>query len=160
MAAAFAVACRKGRTMYKHILIAFDASELSEKALCQGIDLAKAIGAKVTALYVTMPWSSIAVGEIAVMFPPDEYDKNAAAAAMEQLKLAQVRAKAKDVTCNILHKSDSQPHKAIVGTAEEKGCDLIVMGSHGRRGIAGLLLGSVAMKTLTHVHIPVLVYRE
>ena len=146
--------------MYKHILIAFDGSELSEKALRQGIQLAKAMGAKVTALYATMPWAAIAVGEIAVMFPPDEYEANAAKAAEGQLKLATAIAKEQGVPCETMHKSESQPYKAIVDTAAKKGCDLIVMGSHGRRGIAGLLLGSVAMKTLTHAHVPVLVYRE
>ena len=146
--------------MYKHILIAFDGSDLSEKALRQGAHLAKAVGAKVTALYVTMPWSAIAAGEISVMFPPEEYETNAAKAATEQLKRAAETAKSLGVSCNTLHKSDAQPYKAIIDTAVANGCDLIVMGSHGRRGIAGLLLGSVAMKTLTHAHIPVLVYRE
>ena len=146
--------------MYGHILIAFDGTELSEKALRQGIQLAKAVGAKVTALYVTMPWAAVAVGEIAVMFPPEEYEANAAKAASEQLKRAAETAKAQGVPCETIHSSESQPYKAIVDTAANKGCDLIVMGSHGRRGIAGLLLGSVAMKTLTHAHVPVLVYRE
>ncbi len=146
--------------MYKHILIAFDGSELSEKALRQGIQLAKAVGAKVTALYVTMPWAAVAVGEVAIMFPPEEYETNAAKAANEQLKRATEAARAEDVACETIHASESQPYKAIVDTAATKGCDLIVMGSHGRRGISGLLLGSVAMKTLTHTHVPVLVYRE
>lgn len=146
--------------MYEHILIAFDGSDLSEKALRQGAQLAKAVGAKVTALYVTMPWSAIAAGEIAVMFPPEEYETNAAKTAVEQLKRAAETAKSIGVACDTLHKSDAQPYKAIIDTAGANGCDLIVMGSHGRRGIAGLLLGSVAMKTLTHAHIPVLVYRE
>ena len=60
--------------MYKHILIAFDGSELAEKAMKQGIALAKTVGAKVTVLNVTMPWAAIAVGEVAVMFPPEEYE--------------------------------------------------------------------------------------
>jgi nucleotide-binding universal stress UspA family protein len=146
--------------MYKHLLIAFDGSELSDKALRQGIELAKAVGAKITVLYVTMPWSNIAVGEIAVMFPPEEYETNAAAAANEQLKRAGLAAREAGVSCEQVHSSESQPYKAIVDTAAQKGCDLIVMGSHGRRGMAGLLLGSVATKTLTHAHVPVLVYRE
>lgn len=146
--------------MYKHMLIAFDGSELAERALRQGLELAKAVGAKATALYVTMPWSSIAVGEVAVMFPPEEYEANAKSAAELQLKKAAEAAKSLGVACDVLHRSESQPYKAIVDTAAERGCDLIVMGSHGRRGIAGLLLGSVAMKTLTHTHVPVLVYRD
>lgn len=146
--------------MYQHLLIAFDGSELSDRALRQGLQLAKAIGAKATVLYVTMPWSNIAVGEIAVMFPPEEYETNAAAAAKQQLSRAGDIAKEMGVACEQVHGSDAQPYKAIVDTAAARGCDLIVMGSHGRRGMAGLLLGSVASKTLTHAHVPVLVYRE
>ena len=64
------------------------------------------------------------------------------------------------VLCEAAHASDAHPYKAILDTASAKGCDLIVMGSHGRRGVAGLLLGSETQKTLTHGKIPVLVYRE
>jgi nucleotide-binding universal stress UspA family protein len=146
--------------MYKHILIAFDGSELSEKAMRQGLELAKAIGAKVTALYVWMPWANIAVGEIAVMFPPEEYETNAIKGADAQLQRVSEAAKIAGVTCVTKNASDAQPYKAIIDTANAEGCDLIVMGSHGRKGLAGVLLGSVANKTLTHAHIPVLVYRE
>lgn len=146
--------------MYKHLLIAFDGTELAEKALEHAIDLAKASGGKVTAVNITMPWTSVAAGEVAIMFPPEDYEKSAAHEAHKRLKTAAEAAEARGVPCEILHLSDAQPHKAIVETAAQKGCDLIVMGSHGRRGIAGLLLGSVAMKTLTHAHIPVLIYRE
>ncbi len=146
--------------MYKHLLIAFDGSELAEKALKHAIDLAKASGGKITALNVTLPWSSVAAGEVALMFPPEDYEKSTAAEAGKRLAKAAAEAGAQGVSCEIVHASDAQPHKAIVEAAQARGCDLIVMGSHGRRGIAGLLLGSVAMKTLTHAHIPVLVYRE
>lgn len=146
--------------MYKHILVAFDGSELSEKALQQAIELAKAAGGKLWVVTVTLPWSSIAAGEIALMFPPEDYEKGAAAEAQKKLAKAQGAALAAGVTCEGLHKSDAQPHKAIVDAAAEKGCDLIVMGSHGRRGIAGLLIGSVATKILSHAHVPVLVYRN
>lgn len=145
--------------MYKHILIAFDGSELSEKAMRQGLELAKTIGAKVTALYVWMPWSNIAVGEIAVMFPPEEYETSAVKGAELQLRRVVDAAKEFGITCATRNSSDAQPYKSIIDTANKEGCDLIVMGSHGRKGLAGVLLGSVANKTLTHAHIPVLVYR-
>jgi nucleotide-binding universal stress UspA family protein len=58
-----------------------------------------------------------------------------------------------------VHNTDPQAHKAIVETAKDKGCDLIVMGSHGRHGLAGLMLGSVATKVVTHAHVPVLIVR-
>jgi nucleotide-binding universal stress UspA family protein len=146
--------------MYKHLLIAFDGSELSDKAMRQGMELAKTIGAKVTALYVWMPWANIAVGEIAVMFPPEEYETNAVKGANTQLQRVAETAKQMGVACVTKNASDAQPYKAIIDTANAQGCDLIVMGSHGRKGLAGVLLGSVANKTLSHAHIPVLVYRE
>ena len=146
--------------MYKHMLIAFDGSELSEKAMRQGLELAKVIGAKVTALYVWMPWANIAVGEIAVMFPPEEYETNAVKGANSQLQRVSDAAQKMGLACETKNASDAQPYKAIIETANAQGCDLIVIGSHGRKGLAGVLLGSVANKTLTHAHIPVLVYRE
>lgn len=146
--------------MYKNILIAVDGSELADKALAQGLELAKAIGAKVNLVHVTPPWSSIAVGEVAVMFPPEEYEANMKAAAAKLLGKAAEKAKAVGVPCTTVEASESQAYKAILQAAAENGCDLIVMGSHGRRGIAGLLLGSETVKTLTHGKVPVLVYRE
>jgi nucleotide-binding universal stress UspA family protein len=146
--------------MYKHLLIAVDGSELSDKALGQGVGLAKTLGARVTIVHVSLPWSSIAVGEIAVMFPPQEYEANMAAAATQLLERMKKAADAGGITAAVEHVSDAHPDRAILATAEKYGCDLLVMGSHGRRGIAGLLLGSVTAKTLTHSKIPVLVYRE
>lgn len=146
--------------MYKHLLIAVDGSELSDKALGHGVGLAKALGAKVTIINVTPPWSSIAVGEIAVMFPPEEYDANMAKAANQLLARMSEATAAAGITAETVHAIDPHPDHAILITAEKKGCDLIVMGSHGRRGIAGLLLGSVTARTLTHCKIPVLVYRQ
>ena len=146
--------------MYKHLLIAIDGSELSDKALKQGLELAKALSAKTTLLHVTAPWTSVAVGEIAIMFPPQEYEANMKAAAEKLLGKAKADADAADVPSTTAYKSDPQPYKAIIAEAESIGADLIVMGSHGRRGIAGLLLGSETTKTLTHSKIPVLVYRE
>jgi nucleotide-binding universal stress UspA family protein len=146
--------------MYKHILIAVDGSDLSDKAVKQGVELAKAIQAKATIVHVTPPWSSVAVGEIAVMFPPKEYEANMAAAAAQLLERMSKVAEASGVACETVHVVDPHPHNAILAAARERGCDLVVMGSHGRRGIAGLLLGSVTTKTLTHGKVPVLVYRE
>ncbi len=71
--------------MYKHLLIAIDGSELSDKALKQGLELAKALSAKTTLLHVTAPWTSVAVGEIAIMFPPQEYEANMKPAAEKLL---------------------------------------------------------------------------
>lgn len=146
--------------MYKHLLIAVDGSELSDKALAHGLELAKVIGAKVTVLNVTQPWSTIAVGEVAVAFPPEDYEKSVREAADRLLSREAAAAKAVGLTCDTLQASEAQPYKAILEAAKMTGADLIVMGSHGRRGLAGLLIGSVTHKTLTHGTIPVLVYRE
>jgi len=147
--------------MYKNILVAVDGQELSSKALTQAIGLAKAIGAKVTVLYVTPRWSAAAAGgDVAVMFPPEAHEANIAEAAKLLLSKSAAIAESAGVLCETAHASDAHPYKAILDTASAKGCDLIVMGSHGRRGVAGLLLGSETQKTLTHGKIPVLVYRE
>lgn len=146
--------------MYTHLLIAVDGSELSDKALRHGLGLAKAVGAKVTVVHVTPPWSSIAIGEVAVMLPPEEYERNMAEASKKLLAREEEAAKALGVPCELIQATEPQPYRAILDAAASKGCDLIVMGSHGRRGIAGLLVGSVTQKTLTHSKVPVLVYRE
>ena len=147
--------------MYKNILVAVDGGDLSSKALTQAIALAKALGAKLTVLNVTPRWSAGAAGgDIAVMYPAEEFESSVAEAAEMLLAKSAATAQTEGVPCDMARASDPHPYKAILDTATDKGCDLIVMGSHGRRGIAGLLLGSETQKTLTHGKIPVLVYRE
>lgn len=146
--------------MYKHLLIATDGSELSLKAAAQGFELAKAINAKLTAVVVTAPWRTIAVGEVAAAVPEEAYEKQAAQGASEMLGRVTKLAAESGQQCDGAHASNSHPYQAIIDTAKKRGCDLIVMGSHGRRGLAGLLLGSETVKVLTHSNIPVLVYRE
>ncbi len=146
--------------MYKNILIAIDGSDLSNKATAHGLVLAKSIGARVKVLYVTPPWESLAFGEAAVMFPPVDYEKNMEQAAKSLLDAAAAAAGKEGVPCDTLHLTDVQPYRAILEAATKAGSDLIVMGSHGRRGLVGLVLGSVTTKTVTHSKVPVLVYRE
>lgn len=146
--------------MYKHILIATDGSELSMKATAQALELAKVINAKLTAVMVTAPWRTIAVGEVAAAIPEEHYEKQAHQGAIEMLGKVKALAASSGLACDGVHASDAHPYTAILETAKKRGCDLIVMGSHGRRGIAGLLLGSETVKVLTHSKIPVLVYRE
>lgn len=145
--------------MYKNILIAVDGSELSELAQKHGLALAKAFGAKTVIVHVTPPWSSLVVGDAVVMYPPADYEETMSKSAQKLLGKAEEAFKAAGIPCETVHKTDPQAHKAIVETAKDKGCDLIVMGSHGRHGLAGLMLGSVATKTATHAHIPVLICR-
>jgi nucleotide-binding universal stress UspA family protein len=147
--------------MYKNILVAVDGGDLSINALTQAIGLAKALGAKITVLNVTPRWSAGAAGgDVAVMHPAEAHEASIAEAAQQLLSKAAAKVQSAGVPCDTAHASDAHPYRAILDTASAKGCDLIVMGSHARRGIAGLLLGSETQKTLTYGKIPVLVYRE
>ena len=145
--------------MFKHILIATDGSELGERAASQGLALAGALNAKVTAITVTEPWTAFLTGEAAIAFPVDEYDKGAAANAARILAATSEMAKKQDVACATAHIKDQFPAEGIVAACQSHGCDLIVMASHGRRGLAKLLLGSQATKVLTMSSVPVLICR-
>lgn len=145
--------------MFKHILIATDGSELARKAVTQGLEIAKGLGARVTVVNVTEPWVAVAPGEVAMAFPIKEYEDSVAANAGQILSGVEEEAKALGVACTIQHVQDQFPAEGIVGTAEQNGCDLIVMASHGRRGLMRFLLGSQAIKVLTQSAIPVLVCR-
>ena len=146
--------------MYKHILIASDGSDLALHAAQQGVTLAKALGAKVTAITVTIPWHTVIAGEVATAIPPGDYDKRIRVNAESILAKVLTVAKARDVECATLQKSDALPWRAILAAAEERACDLIVVGSHGRSGLSRLLVGSEAIKILTHSKLPVLIHRE
>ena len=145
--------------MYKHILIPTDGSDLSGAAVRQGIALAKALGARVTALTVSSPFHAVAVDPVMVTDTPEQYRKDSEAAAQRYLGVATAAAGAANVPCDWLHVIDDHPYQAIIETARDKGCDLIFMASHGRKGVSALLLGSETTKVLTHSKIPVLVCR-
>jgi nucleotide-binding universal stress UspA family protein len=145
--------------MYKHILIATDGSELAGKAVAAGLKLAKLLGAKVTAITVSEPYTALAAGEMALAFPYEEYEKSVAEGAQRILAGVGDAAKASGVDCTTLHVPNRFAADAIVDCAKDKGCDLIVMASHGRRGLSKLLLGSETVRVLTHSEVPVLVCR-
>jgi nucleotide-binding universal stress UspA family protein len=145
--------------MYSHILIATDGSELSEKAVKHGMALAKALGSKVTAVHVTEPWTSAVSGEWTVAFPVEEYEKTAAANAKKLLANVADEARRHGVACDTFHVRDQYAAEGIVEEAQTRNCDLIVMGSHGRRGFARFLLGSQANRVVTHSSVPVLVIK-
>ncbi|HXF54414.1 MAG TPA: universal stress protein [Hyphomicrobiaceae bacterium] len=145
--------------MYKHILIATDGSELADKAVTHGLSLAKAIGAKVTAVTVSEPWAAAAPGEVAIAFPVEDYEAAVSAEARQVLAAAGAAAQRHGVACDTIHVKDRFPAEGILETAGKKGCDLIVMASHGRRGLAKLLLGSQAVEVLTRSTVPVLICR-
>lgn len=145
--------------MYKHILIATDGSEIAADTLAQGLRLAKALGARVTAVNVTEPWTAGAYGPAPTPSLIRVYDKAAAENAAAVLARAEAAAAELGVSCTTLHVKDQHPADGIVATAVAQGCDLIVLGSHRRRALARALLGSVAMEVLTASPVPVLICR-
>lgn len=148
--------------MYKNILIPTDGSELARKAVAQGLALARTTGASVTFVTATADWSATQMADLVergVAEPVQDYEKKAAAWAGKVLAACADLAKAAGVGCTTVHVKDKAAADAIVETANDKGCDLIVMSSHGRGGMGRMLLGSVATKVLTYTTVPVLVCR-
>ena len=142
--------------MYKHILIATDGSELAGKAVAAGLALAKRLGAKVTAVTAIEPWLSIASSDTAAAFMA--YQEAAGHDAARILGQVSTVAQEYGVQCETITVNEAAA-EAIIETANSKQCDLIVMSSHGRRGLARVLLGSQAMRVLTLSSVPVLVCR-
>lgn len=145
--------------MYKHLLIASDGSELGTKAVTQGLALAKALGAKATVVNVTEPWSAVLAGDAAVAFPYEDYEKACAASAATILDAAKATAKDLGVDVKAVHIQDQYPAEGIISAAASCGADLIVMASHGRKGLTRILLGSQTNRVVTHTELPVLVCR-
>jgi nucleotide-binding universal stress UspA family protein len=145
--------------MYKNLLIATDGSELAEKGVTHGLELAKALGAKVTVVTVSDPWTAFVTGEVGASFPVDEYERACEVNASAILAAVAKRAEALDVPCEKRYVKDEFPAEGILETAKKEGSDLIVMASHGRSGVQRLLLGSQANKVVTHSKVPVLVCR-
>jgi nucleotide-binding universal stress UspA family protein len=148
--------------MYKHILIATDGSDLAQKAESTGLTLGKALNAQATAVTVTEPWDAFSMAALADRGMPNpvaDYDECMAAAANRILWGVSETAKRIGVSCATLHVKDRHPAEGIIAAARERGCDLIVVASHGRRGISRVLLGSQAMKVVSLSPVPVLVCR-
>ena len=145
--------------MYQHILIATDGSPVGDMAIAQGLEVAKRFSAKATIIKVTEMWSALDVAGRDALARIDTYEKAAAEAASAILAKARQAADQAGVPCEALHVPDRVPADGIVATAESLRCDLIVMGSHGRRGINRLLLGSQALNVLAHTRLPVLIAR-
>jgi nucleotide-binding universal stress UspA family protein len=145
--------------LFKNILIATDGSDLAAKAVEQGIRFSKDIGAKVTAVTVTEPFHLLSVAPSQLEYTPIEYKKHAEAHAEKVLGTVSTAAKLAGVDCDVLHVEHEQVYQAIIDAASARRCDLIMMASHGRRGVSAVVLGSETVKVLTHSKIPVLVYR-
>ena len=140
--------------MYKHILIATDGSEIANKAIPHAIELAKALGAKLSAVTVAEPYDAVVEAE-----SHGDYNERSAESAAEILSVVTLTADEAGIKCNVIHQENRWPYEGIIEAAEKEGANLIVVGSHGRRGIEGLLIGSQTTKLLTHSKIPALVIR-
>jgi nucleotide-binding universal stress UspA family protein len=145
--------------LFKNILIPTDGSDLAAKAVEQGVLFAKEIGAKITAMTVTEPFHLLSVEQIQLEYTPIEYKKHAEIQADKVLGTVSAAAKSAGVICDVLHVEHELIYQAIIEAAEARKCDLIVMASHGRRGVSAVVLGSETVKVLTHSKIPVLVHR-
>ena len=163
--------------MFKHVLLPTDGSDLSAAAIKEGILFAKSIRAKVTGLCV-MPLhykfrygaalptevlgqsskqcKELAEAYLATIEKGAEIAKELAEA---YLSMIEKSAEMAGVACDVVYERNDSPYEAIIRVAEQRGCDLIMMASHGRRGVGALLIGSETQKVLTHSKIPVLVYR-
>jgi nucleotide-binding universal stress UspA family protein len=147
--------------MFKHVLIPTDGSDLSRRTAQRAVAFAKDAGAKVTAFYAKPEYPVTYYGEGALIDPttPDKFAALMDQQANEYLgEVAKLCADA-GVPCSTTSATSDVPYEAIIAAAEQAGCDLIFMASHGRRGISAMLLGSETHKVLTHTTIPVLVYR-
>jgi len=148
--------------MFKHILLPTDGSKLSDRAVQRGIEFADSISAKVTAVHVIPEFTMMADESFVLPSIGDlkrRYDKEAKVRAQKLLDKIGERAKAAGVKYEGVCVMGDVPYEHIIDTAKKKKCDIIMMASHGRRGISGLLLGSEAAKVLTHSKLPVLIVR-
>ena len=146
--------------MFRHILIPTDGSELAEHAVTSGLSLAKSVGAKVSVIVVEEPFNWFSVSEIQTRQITEEAAKHTEQIkkhATSVLNRAANAAKQAGVSCNTIQVENVQHYQAIIAAAKDKGCDLIVMASHGRSGLSAVLLGSMTTKVLTHTKTPVLV---
>jgi nucleotide-binding universal stress UspA family protein len=147
--------------VFKHILIPCDGSELSNRVVDKAIEFAREIDARITGFYAQPEYSvPYYEGGIPIdAMTPESFTSLTASQAKSILDSFSEKAKAAGLNYEIHTLVNDSTYEAIIDAANAKGCDLIFMASHGRRGIAGLLMGSETHKVLTHTTIPVLVYR-
>ncbi|MDB5808221.1 MAG: universal stress protein [Betaproteobacteria bacterium] len=146
--------------MFKHILIPTDGSELSQKAISIGVELAKFHGARVTGVHAVPDYHLMIAYEGA--FDPateERIEKEARSRADGFLDHISKVCAAAGVPCETVCETSDHPYDAILKTAQTRGCDLILLHSHGRKGLAAVLLGSETRKVLTYSQIPVMVVR-
>ena len=144
--------------MFQRILIPTDGSDITQKSVATALSLASSVGARVYVLSVKEPFPYSAISEMQPT-PPQEFFDAQERIAVSRVQAVAALAEAQGVACETHTLEALHPWEAIIEHAQQKACDLIVMASHGRRGVTALLLGSETQKVLTHSKIPVLVVR-
>ena len=148
--------------MFKHVLLPTDGSRLADRGVRAGLALARALGARATGLYVIVPFIPAVLGEGSVYYPalaPRDYDKVAGAQARRTLAAIEVRARKAGVRYASRIVNDDPPWRGILKAARAAKCDAIVMASHGRGALQGLILGSETQHVLARSKVPVVVIR-
>jgi nucleotide-binding universal stress UspA family protein len=148
--------------MFKNILVPTDGSKLALKGIKAGVRFARALGARVTGVYVVAPYLPPMYGEAAIYMPglsASEYKKNAARAAKKALAAVETEARRAGAPFVAKVVYEALPWEGILRAARSGKCDAIVMASHGRGGLGGLILGSETQRVIAHSKIPVLVTR-
>ena len=144
--------------MYQRILVPTDGSDITAKAVSTAVSLARALGATVCTVSVKEPFPYSAVSEIQPT-PPQEFFDAQQRLASERVQAVRDACAAAGVPCEAYTVEALHAWEAIIEHARQNACDLLVMASHGRRGMTALLLGSETQKVLTHSTLPVLVVR-
>jgi nucleotide-binding universal stress UspA family protein len=145
--------------MFQQILLPTDGSDLSERAVLAGLSFAKEIGAQVIGLTVRPEFHTFTYNADMIEDTEAEFDSSTEQQATKILAFIGDAARSAGVQCSLVQSVSDDPYEAILQTAKERKCDLIIMASHGRRGVKAVLLGSETQKVLVHSDIPVLVYR-
>lgn len=145
--------------MYKHLLLPTDGTPLSQDTVRRCMRFARESGAKVTGFYAMPEFQVLTYHPEMLEGTRELYEKQARIEAEKLLSFVKEAAEQEGVPCDTVMTTSNSPYEAIIKAARDRGCDLIFMASHGRRGIEGFLLGSETQKVLTHSKIPVLVHR-
>ena len=145
--------------MFKRILLPTDGSDLSARAVLAGVQFAKETGAEVVGMTAMPDFKTFTANADMLESTEDEYLAASAARGGKLLETVTNAARESGVPCTTELVRSDQPYEAILQVARQRGCDLVIMASHGRRGLSGMLLGSETQKVLVHSAIPVMVYR-
>lgn len=145
--------------MFKHLLVPTDGSDASEAAIQKSIELAKILQAKVTGVHVIPEFRVLTYRTEMLEDTRETFAQESKLHAAQFLAVLERAANEAGVACDTVSVTSDHPYEAIIKAAEDRGCDLIAMASHGRKGVKGFLLGSETQKVLVHTQKPVLVFR-